>query len=436
MKYALLIFVFLFFINADAQTAKDLADAWDEHHITKIAPSNMRHADLKKQLEQLKELGLKVQEVGRSYANREIYQVEWGTGATRIFMWSQMHGDEPTATPALIDMFAFLQKKRNEKWVKELEKNLTIRAVPMLNPDGAEIFQRRSLLDVDINRDAQNLQTPEAQLLKKLRDEWSPEIGFNLHNQQALTTVGGTYNQAAISFLVVRGDPEIKFFEAGHERNKRLVGAMTIALQNFIRGHIGRYVDDYTPTAFGDKFSDWGTPVILIETGALDGKDEMFLVKMNFIAYLSAFKALADGSEKNLSPMNYDFIPNNSSGNLSNFVFRRANIINRAKPEEILVGDIALNKQRRRAAYSAPTHIRAIGDLPNLKGLEEYDASNFYVVPRFDTVRVGAGGELLFYKKTRSLDWKAENLEKDFPPDAIFSLGKWATGEKVLQKIK
>ena len=29
------------------------------------------------------------------------------------------------------------------------------------------------------------------------------------------------------------------------------------------------YVDAYNPLAFGDKFSDWGTPVILIETGSL-----------------------------------------------------------------------------------------------------------------------------------------------------------------------
>ena len=209
---------------------------------------------------------------------------------------------------------------------------------------------------------------------------------------------------------------------------------MTVALNNFIRGHIGRYVDGYTPTAFGDKFSDWGTPVVLIETGALHGKDELFLVKMNFVAYLAALKSLADGSEKNLSPVNYDFLPNNSSGNLSSIVFRRAAVVNRVKPEEMFVADIALNAQRRRAAFPSPTIIRAVGDLPNVKGLEEFDASDFYVAARFDAVSVGVSGELLFYKKTRVIDWTTENLEKDFPPDAIFSLGKWTKGEKLLPK--
>ena len=83
------------------KTPKEFADEWDKHHISKILPSNARHKDVQNYLEQLKKLGIKVEEVGRSYANREIYQMEWGKGKTKVFMWSQMHGDEPTATSAL-----------------------------------------------------------------------------------------------------------------------------------------------------------------------------------------------------------------------------------------------------------------------------------------------------------------------------------------------
>ncbi len=431
MKFSTLIFIGLLFIfinvNANAQTPKDLAELWEKQHISTMFPSNARHKDLKNYLEELKKLEIKVEEVGRSFANREIYQIEWGKGSTKIFLWSQMHGDEPTATSALIDMFAFLQKHRDKKWVKKLEDTLTIRAVPMLNPDGAEVYQRRNFQYIDINRDASNLQTPEAQLLKKLRDEWQPHIGFNLHNQQALTTVSGTTNQAAISFLVVEGNPLYRENE-GNYRNKRLTAAMIIALQNFIRGHIGRYVDSYHPTAFGDKFSDWGTPVILVETGALHGKDEMFLVKMNFIAFLTAFNALVDGSEKILSPINYDFVPNNSSGNLFNFIFRRANIVNNsAEVVQILAADVAVNTQRRRAGEYAPTFIQTTGNLLSYRGLEEFDVSEFYLISRLSSssIRAGALGEFLFYRKDRQIDWRAADLEKQFPPDAIFSGGKW-----------
>src|SRR5437868_4712903 len=157
-------------MNVYSQTAEQWVSAWEKNRISRLFPSDVRHADLKKYLEQLKKLGINVQGVGRSSLAREIYQVEWGKGPLRVFMWSQMHGDEPTATSALVDMFAFLQKNRGEDRVKRIEETMTIRAVPMLNPDGAELYQRRNLEGIDINRDALELRSPEARLLKQLRD--------------------------------------------------------------------------------------------------------------------------------------------------------------------------------------------------------------------------------------------------------------------------
>ena len=51
---------------------------------------------------------------------------------------------------------------------------LTLHVVPMLNPDGAERFQRRNAQSIDINRDALRLQTPEGRALKALRDRLQP----------------------------------------------------------------------------------------------------------------------------------------------------------------------------------------------------------------------------------------------------------------------
>ena len=435
MKIALILFVLLLLINsgAPAQTAKDFGAEWDKQHFSKIYPSNLRHADLKKQIIELKKINLKIDEVGKSYADREIYQIEWGKGATKILMWSQMHGDEPTATAAVLDMLVFLQKNRGKNWVKELENSLTIRVVPMLNPDGAELFQRRNLQSIDINRDAQDLQTPEGRLLKRLRDEWQPAIGFNLHNQQSLTTVGDAPKQATISFLVVLGNAEGKTND-GHERNKRLCARMTEALNKFIPGHIGRYSDEYEPRAFGDRISEWGTPVILIETGALHGRDEMFLVKLNFIAYLSALRSLVDKSERQADAKIYESLPVNGSGNLYNYIFRRANVVNFSESSEPFVADVSVNAERRRAEEVAPTFIREVGDLSVYTGLEEFDAKDFYLINRKGSVRNGAGGEFLFYKKTRQIDWAAKDFEKQFPPDAIFSNGKWTKGGKLLPR--
>ncbi|MBP6004808.1 MAG: hypothetical protein KA746_15360 [Pyrinomonadaceae bacterium] len=420
---------------ATAQTPREIAEIWDKEHISRIFPSDVRHKDLLVYLEQLKKLGLKVEEVGRSNANREIFQAEFGTGPTKVFMWSQMHGDEPTATSALIDMLAYLQRNRDLPWVKKISETLTIRAVPMLNPDGTEAFQRRNLQGIDINRDARALQTPEARLLKKLRDDWSPAIGFNLHNQQSLTTVGQTGKQATISFLVVYGD-EAKTLDEGQARNQRITAVMVNALNEFIPGNIGRYGDEWTPTAFGDNFSAWGTPTILIETGALYGKDEMFLVRLNFVAFIAALNSIVTGSERTQSPQPYVSLTENGSGGIYYFVFRKANMIGSLESGTAFTGDIGVNTERRRASFVAPNYIREIGDLGRMIGLEEYDASGFNVVQRLGKMKVGELGEFMFYRRDRVVDWSSTELEKQFPPDAIFSGGKWIKGAGVVPQIR
>ena len=239
--------------------------------------------------------------------------MEFGRGPLKVFMWSQMHGDEPTATTTLVDLFAYLQQHREEGWARAVAERVTLRGVPMLNPDGAELFQRRNLQGIDINRDARTLSTPEGRLLKQLRDEWRPEIGFNLHNQNPRTAVGDTLKQAAVSLLAVVSDAA-GTETPGRVRNKRLCALMVAALAPFIEGHVGRYDDEFNPRAFGDMISQWGTPVILVETGALRGQTNQDLVGLNFVALASALRALADGSYERADPKVYDALPLNGGG--------------------------------------------------------------------------------------------------------------------------
>src|SRR4051812_20639860 len=119
---AILLTACAFSMTLYSQTTDKFADEWDKEHVSTLLPSNVRHAELKKYLDDLKKLGLPVTEVGRSFGNREIYQIEWGKGPLKIIMWSQMHGDEATATSALIDMFAYLKKNRDKELVKKIEE--------------------------------------------------------------------------------------------------------------------------------------------------------------------------------------------------------------------------------------------------------------------------------------------------------------------------
>jgi Zinc carboxypeptidase len=430
---ALLAFVFLFnSLSSRAQSPRELLREWQTHRLTNLDPALVKHADLEKYLVELRSRGIKVTEVGRSVAERAIYQLEFGHGPLKVFMWSQMHGDEPTATSALVDLFAYLQKNRSKVWVKAIEEKITLRAVPMLNPDGAELFQRRNLQSIDINRDARTLSTPEGRLLKKLRDEWRPDIGFNLHNQGVRTSVGTTGKQATISLLAVSSDAT-GADTPGRIRNKKLCAVMVEALAPFIYGHIGRYDDTFNPRAFGDLISQWGTPVILIETGALKGKSNDDLVGINFVAFAASLKSLSDGSVEEANPAVYDALRMNEGGIIYDLIVRGATLVNRTRNAGVTVepypADVAVNVEARRSDANTQRRVSVqdVGDLSVYRGLEEVDASNYYVMTSQNDWRLGSEVTLLFYRKERpvKIDWEAEDLETRFPPDAIYRGGEW-----------
>lgn len=419
-------------LTARAQSPRELLREWQTHRLTNLDPALVKHADLQKYLAELRSRGIKVTEVGRSVAERAIYQLEFGRGPLKVFMWSQMHGDEPTATSALIDLFAYLQKNRSKAWVKAIEEKITLRAVPMLNPDGAELFQRRNLQSIDINRDARTLATPEGRLLKKLRDEWRPDIGFNLHNQGVRTSVGTTGKQATISLLAVPSDAS-GADTPGRIRNKKLCAVMVESLAPFIYGHIGRYDDTFNPRAFGDLISQWGTPVILIETGALKGKSNDDLVGINFVAFAASLKSLADGSVEEANPAVYDALRMNEGGIIYDLIVRGATLVNRTRDAGAkmppYLADIAVNAETRRVEGSTQRRasIQDVGDLSVYRGLEEVDAHDYYVTTKQNDWRLGSEATLLFYRKDRGgkVDWEAADLETRFPPDAIYRGGEW-----------
>ena len=417
------------------KSAEEFAAIWEAEHLTSILPSNARHADLQNYFAELEKLGLNIEKVGASFGGKSISKMIFGAGKTRVMFWSQMHGDEPTATSALIDLFAFLQKNRMDETVKLIEKNLTLCAVPMINPDGADLYRRRNLQWIDINRDARDLETPEGRILKNARDEFAPHIGFNLHNQNHLTSIENSFRQATISLLAVPGNAENKTYP-GHERNRRLCALMIAALEKFIPGHIGRYDDAYNPRAFGDQIAAWGTPTILIETGGLFNEDEMFRVKLNFVAYLTALGALASGAEANADASLYDNLPSNAEGVISDVIFRRANIVNLKFSDQIFTADVAVVGKRCRAEEKKRFVIRDVGDLAASGGLTEFRAKDFLLVTADENLQAGVDAKIIFYRKEREIDWNAPDFTEKFAPDAIFQDGAWLRGADVLPKIE
>jgi len=210
---------------------------------------------------------------------------------------------------------------------------------------------------------------------------------------------------------------------------------MIKALAPFIKNHIGRYDDEFNPRAFGDQISKWGTPVILVETGALQGMSEMDLVRLNFVAYLSAVHALADGSVERADPKMYEQLPYNTGGTIFDMIVRGGTLINRlpasgARIVEV-AADLSLNESGASSVRARRAFVQDVGDLSVFRGLEEIDATGYNVISPQGALRPGAEGVLLFYRKDRKIDWAAPDIETGFPPDAVYRHGEWRGKEKL-----
>ena len=183
--------------------------------------------------------------------------------------------------------------------------------LPMLNPDGAELFTRRNALGIDINRDALRLQSPEGQTLKRVRDSLNAEFGFNLHDQSRYYNAERTDKPATISYLAPAYNYEKEINDVRGNAMKVIVFMNTI-LQKYAQGQVGRYNDDFEPRAFGDNITKWGTSAILIESGGYaNDREKQEIRKLNYVSILAALYTMADESYKNIDIKEYEKIPEN-----------------------------------------------------------------------------------------------------------------------------
>lgn len=292
----------------------NLYDSYEEFKEETFSERRINHEDIQPLLEKYKDLPeFTVQKAGESIEGRDLSLVSIGKGDIDVFLWSQMHGDESTATMALFDIFNFFASASFEKEKQGILKNLRVHFLPMLNPDGAEVFQRRNALGIDVNRDALRLQSPEGRTLKRIRDSLDADFGFNLHDQSRYYNAEGTAKPATISFLAPAYDFE-KSINKKRGDALKLIIEINKVLQKHIPGQVGRYNDDFEPRAFGDNIQKWGTRTVLIESGGnFDDPEKQEIRKLNFLAILSALSKISDKSFRDANISEYEKIPHNDS---------------------------------------------------------------------------------------------------------------------------
>ena len=367
----------------EKELAWNLYYSYENFKEQSLTNRRFKHSDIVPLIEQLKNNKIfKVDKVGKSVEGRDVYLISIGSGKKKVFLWSQMHGDEPTATAALFDIFNFFSNESEfVDFKKFLLSNLSIYFIPMLNPDGAEQFQRRNIFEIDLNRDVLRQQTPEAKILKEVFDSLKADFGFNLHDQSRNYSAGNSINPASISFLAPAPDYE-KSLNQPRENAMKLIGDMVNILNEFIPGHIAKYSDDFEPRAFGDNFTKWGTGVVLLESGGWRGdREKQFLRKINSVALLSALNSIASGSLANQDLSVYESIPKNEEF-MMDVILRNLKEIRDGMEFTVDVGinfeEINTNGAKDFYLKSA---IEDIGDLSVFSGYEDIDLSGFTIEP-------------------------------------------------------
>jgi hypothetical protein len=250
--------------------------------------------------------------LGNSAEGRPIYCVNLGRGPLKLLFWTQMHGNEPTATRAMLDFFNYLSSSDGRTWFDAFADKISICVIPMLNPDGAEQFTRRNAAGVDMNRDARALQTQEMRLFFNLVEEFAPDWAFNLHDQRNIYNVSGTGSPATISLLAPAADATVTLTPGRYEV-MQLAGALHREMNEVIPGGIGRYSDEFYPTATGDNLQKSGIKTLLIESGgAIDDPMRHKARFLNFASYIRICEILANREYSKVSVQDYFSIPPNT----------------------------------------------------------------------------------------------------------------------------
>ncbi|WP_185858508.1 M14 family zinc carboxypeptidase [Blattabacterium cuenoti] len=312
--------------------------------------------------------------IGLSVEKRIIFKIKWGVGKIKVLIWSQMHGNETTGTKSIFDLLHFFFKNRYHDLIKFLFENLTILFIPMLNPDGSEKFQRRNAINIDLNRDAIRLQSPEIQVLFREIHNSKPYVLFNLHDQRSIYNIGNKFfNPAIISFL----SPSIEKNEDSISRKQSMgiIYFMTKELKKILPnvGSVGRFSDAYYPTATGDNLQKIGYPCILLEAGNYpkDFQKEK-IRKYNTLSILAGIYFISYRYKYLEKDYRYYFTIPKNKDILLDKIYRKVQILKGKKKYLIDIGLINFEKfDLKKNTLSFIPKIVDIGDLSNLFAYED-----------------------------------------------------------------
>jgi len=309
--------------------------------------------------------------IGKSVLGKPIFKYSIGTGKIKVFMWSQMHGNESTTTKALFDFFNVIHSE--EAIGVKLLQEFSFCFLPMVNPDGAELYTRENANKVDLNRDSVDLSQPESQLLRKTFEEFKPDFCYNLHDQRTIFGAGNTGNVATVSFLAPSFN-ENRDINDVRAKAMNVIVAMNDELQKHIPNQVGRFDDGFNINCIGDMFTSLNVPTILFEAGHFPRDYERENTrKMIFISLLSGLKHIYENDVVDNEIAKYLSI---SQNNIVFYDFLYKNIKINYDGKEIITNFAAQYKEELiDGTIQFNAYIAEVGELQGKFGHFEFNAN-------------------------------------------------------------
>jgi len=127
---------------------------------------------------------------GYSFKGRPIPLVKISSDSMKsqkpsVFLFAQQHGDEPSGKEGmllLVEDFAFGN-------LNYILSEINVLIIPQANPDGADIHERRTAENIDMNRDHLLMESQEVRVIEDIFEKYRPEVTVDIHEY-------GTYGKS------------------------------------------------------------------------------------------------------------------------------------------------------------------------------------------------------------------------------------------------
>ncbi len=253
---------------------------------------------------------VEVDSAGQSGEGRELYYATVGTGDATVWLQGRIHGNELHSTEAVLQILKNLGSSGSPE-ATAIRENLTVIAIPMYNPDGAEANTRGSTKPtrVDLNRDWEEFVQPESEAFWHLFVDTQPDLGLDLHHMSEAPTVDGTndLNQFQIGARTV--DPD-RLKDSQWTLARQMAEVSIDAIDGYGQTHVARYPDIDITTAVLSRMLLGGTApegadpaaqsqldaAIFYEVRSVGQKSNGYLENLFTRPTMAVLSAAADGS--------------------------------------------------------------------------------------------------------------------------------------------